>query len=78
MIMMSSTQRLAAITVLAALITLDGPSSAQEFSAEELTHRAVERWAVEAAIWGMPAVNTDLMRQEMLRKDQGKVNHILY
>lgn len=28
--------------------------------------RAVERRAVEAMIWGMPAVNYDLMRQEML------------
>jgi hypothetical protein len=31
--------------------------------------------AVEAVIWGMPAVNYDLMLQEMLNKTDGKVNH---
>src|SRR5262249_28160026 len=34
--------------------------------------------AVEAVIWGMPAVNTDLMRQEMFRKTDGTENQILY
>jgi len=33
--------------------------------------------AVEAVIWGMPAVNTELMRQEML-KAGGKVGEIIY
>ena len=38
-----------------------------------LTDRLVQSRAVEAMIWGMPAVNYDLMRQEMFRiggKDQ--------
>jgi hypothetical protein len=34
--------------------------------------------AVEAAIWGMPAVNYDLMLQEMLTKTPGKVNQVIY
>ena len=34
----------------------------------------MERRAVEAVIWGMPAVNYDLMLQEMLNKTDGKVN----
>lgn len=34
--------------------------------------------AVEAVIWGMPAVNYDLMRQEMLRKTTAKENEIVY
>jgi len=34
--------------------------------------------AVEAVIWGMSAVNTDLMRQEMLTKTRGKVNQFIY
>src|SRR5215813_3613853 len=34
--------------------------------------------AVETVIWGMSAVNTDLMRQEMLTKTTGKVNHFIY
>ena len=34
---------------------------AQELSAKELNRRTFERRAVEAVIWGMPAVNFDLM-----------------
>jgi hypothetical protein len=34
--------------------------------------------AVEAAIRGMPAVNYDLMLQEMLTKTPGKVNRVIY
>ncbi|WP_245506167.1 DUF1214 domain-containing protein [Rhizobium leguminosarum] len=44
----------------------------------ELASRTVERRAVEAVIWGIPAVNYDLMLQEMLTKTKGKVNQILY
>jgi hypothetical protein len=51
---------------------------AQTFSADDLARRAIERRAVEAVIWGMPAVNTDLMRQEMLTKTGGNVNQIIY
>ena len=40
--------------------------------------RTVERRAVEAMNWGMPAVNTDLMLQEMLNKTAGKVNQVVY
>ncbi|WP_197427138.1 DUF1254 domain-containing protein [Noviluteimonas gilva] len=38
----------------------------------------VQRRATEAAIWGMPAVNYDLMRQEMLTKTPGKENQVIY
>jgi hypothetical protein len=44
----------------------------------ELAARTVERRAVEAVIWGMPAVNYDLMLQEMLTKTAGKVNQVIY
>ncbi len=37
----------------------------QTFSSTELTERAVHRRAVEAVIWGMPAVNAELMYQAM-------------
>jgi hypothetical protein len=36
---------------------------AQDFSPDELASRAIERRAVEAVIWGMPAVNAELMFQ---------------
>jgi hypothetical protein len=47
-------------------------------SSDDLARRVIERRAVEAVIWGMPAVNTDLMLQEMLTKVKGKVNQIVY
>lgn len=34
--------------------------------------------AVQAVIWGMPAVNYDLMLQEMLTKTTGKVGQVIY
>lgn len=36
---------------------------AKDYSANELQNRAIHRRAVEAAIWGMPLVNVDSMRQ---------------
>ena len=51
---------------------------AENFSAEELARRTMERRAVEAVVWGMPAVNYDLMLQEMLTKTPGKVNQVIY
>jgi hypothetical protein len=52
-------------------------AQAQTSSAEDINRRAIERRAVEAVIWGMPAVNTDLMYQAMLRLG-GKPNQIVY
>ncbi len=54
------------------------PAHAQDFSPEELTRRTIERRAIEAVNWGMPAVNYDLMLQEMLNKTAGKVNQVIY
>lgn len=66
--------------VFAALVLIWAPimALAQNFSAEDLARRTIERRAVEAVIWGMPAVNTDLMLQEMLSKTRAKVNEIVY
>ena len=52
-------------------------AQAQDRSAEELLRRTVERRAVEAVIWGVPAVNYDLMYQQMLKLG-GKPNQIVY
>ena len=65
---------LTALSLLAAI----GTAMAQAFAPEELHRRAIERRAVEAVIWGMPAVNYDLMLQEMLTKTEGKVNQVAY
>ena len=51
---------------------------AQDFSNEDLAKRMIERRAVEAVIWGMSAVNYDLMLQEMLTKTKGQVNQFIY
>lgn len=54
------------------------PAQAQTYSGDELAQRLVYRRAVEAVIWGMPAVNYDLMRQQMLTKTSGKVGQVIY
>jgi hypothetical protein len=51
---------------------------AQNLSADDLARRTIERRAVEAVIWGMPAVNFDLMLQAMIGSAKGKPNQIVY
>lgn len=67
-------------SILAAFALTSAATSAiaQDFSPDELASRAIERRAVEAVIWGMPAVNYDLMRQEMFAKTKAKENEVLY
>jgi hypothetical protein len=57
-----------------ALSCLTGSALAQTTPQE----RVIRSRAVEAAIWGMPVVNYDLMLQEMLTKTSGKVNQVIY
>jgi hypothetical protein len=66
----------AALAALASILTA-ASAHAQDFSPEDLTRGTIERHAVEAVIWGMPAVNYDLMYQEMLKLG-GKPNQIVY
>ena len=61
-----------------ALIGALSSVQAETPSPQTLNDRAIERRAVEAAIWGMHAVNYDLMLQEMLTKTPGKVNQMIY
>jgi hypothetical protein len=67
-------------TVIAALALICAIASAraQDFSADDLNNRLTHSRAVEAIIWGMPAVNYDLMLQAMLNKTEGKVNQFIY
>src|SRR5262249_49359842 len=48
------------------------------FTAADLGQRTLHRRAVEAVIWGMPAVNFDLMYQAMVREAKGDFNQIVY
>ncbi len=65
--------------LLAALASLFAmaPAHAQNSSPEKLERRAIERRAVEAVIWGMPAVNYERMLQAAI--DSGaKPNQVVY
>src|SRR6266436_4656431 len=69
---------------LAALVTpilrAQDSSSIASPKEEDLAKRTIERRAVEALIWGMPAVNFDLMYQAMIRdaKAGAGSNKIVY
>jgi len=49
--------------IASAVIVFVGVARGATISAEDLKQRAYERRAVEAAIWGIPLVNVDAMRQ---------------
>jgi hypothetical protein len=53
-------------------------SSAAVFTAANIKEQMIYQRAVQAVIWGMPAVNYDLMLQEMLSKTTAKQNEIVY
>jgi hypothetical protein len=48
-------------------------SSFQDLQRQVLLHRAIQ-----AVVWGMPAVNRDLMREAMLRETEARDNQMLY
>jgi len=68
---------LRAIAVAVVLALAGSTAMAETFTPDQLAARAVERRAVEAVIWGMPAVNTDLMLQQALEHG-AKPNEIIY
>ena len=52
-------------------------SAAASAEAEELNRRSIERRAVEAVIWGMPAVNYERMLQAAIANG-AKLNQVVY
>jgi hypothetical protein len=66
------------LLALALTLLLATPLAAADYGARKIFDAELERAAVEAVIWGMPAVNYDLMRQEMLTKTPGKVGGVIY
>jgi hypothetical protein len=66
-------------TILAAsgLIWAVASASAQNFSAEDLARRTVHRRAIETVVWGMPAVNFDLLWQAMAQA-KGSWNQVVF
>ena len=71
---------LAVVSILAAPSAPQAANGQTEasFTADQLADKVLYRRAIEAAIWGMPAVNYDLMLQEMLTKTPGKVNEVIF
>jgi hypothetical protein len=67
-----------AIAPLALTVGLATTALAQNRSADEVNNRLTHNRAVEAMIWGMPAVNTDLMLQQMLNTNAAKPNDIIF
>ncbi len=53
-------------------------SQSKQFYPEQLIARNIQRRAVEAVIWGMPAVNFALMYQAMVSEVHGAFNQIVY
>jgi hypothetical protein len=66
------------ISAVAFAAVISQASLAQTLTPDQLAQRTIERRAIEAMNWGMSAVNTDLMLQEMLTKTAGKVNQVVY
>src|SRR6187402_2622905 len=70
--------RLTTALALSALLSIPAPAQEKPaFTPEQLTERALHRRAVEAVIWGMPAVNYERMLQAAI--DNGaKLNQVVY
>jgi hypothetical protein len=66
------------ILLVLTLVCATASAQAQGYSPADLTRRTIERRAVEAAIWGMPLVNFDAMRQAYFRDAGAKFNDIIY
>ena len=52
------------IVAAAAILFIAGAAQAADTTPDDASKRLIEARAVEAVIWGMPAVNYDLMLQE--------------
>ena len=48
------------------------------YTPAQLQERTLYRRAIEAAIWGIPAVNYDAMYQALVRDAQGGSNQVVY
>ena len=66
-----------ALSVVMTVLMFGQGTQAQEFSSEDLERRTVHRRAVEAVIWGMPAVNYERMLQAAIANG-AKLNHVVY
>jgi hypothetical protein len=63
--------------MLGLLLSYSVSTRAENFSAEELNRRAIERRAVQTVIWGMPAVNAELMF-DAVHEAKADFNQVVY
>jgi hypothetical protein len=75
---MNPKHQLTSLILLTALAVSGDCVMAQNFSADDLARRTIERRAVEAVNWGIPAVNYDRMLQAMIHEAKGARNQIVY
>src|SRR6266852_720114 len=70
---------LVGVLAMSSLATQSGAqeASAKTFTPDQLAERTLHSRAVESIIWGMPAVNYELMYQAMV-KHKGAYNQIVY
>src|SRR5579863_7295724 len=61
-----------------ALVGFAQQATSQVFSADEMDRRTIERRAVEAVIWGIPAVNYELMLRAAIHEAKGAENQIVF
>jgi len=74
---MKNQRHLVFIIILAALTPFRATGAEKELTPAELAERVIHRRAVEAVIWGMPAVNYERMLQAAM--DNGaKLNQVVY
>jgi hypothetical protein len=69
---------LSALLAPAAQAQAPAPAQAPHFTSQELASRTVYRRAVDAVIWGVPAVNLDMMRQAYFRDAKASYNDIVW
>ena len=70
--------RLICITGIVDMTTPTRAPAHMTFSTADLAARTNHRRAVEALIWGIPAVNFDLMYQSHVRDAKGAINQVWY
>lgn len=66
------------ISLAVAALAFSAPVVLAQQPADDLERSLIASRAVEAVIWGMPAVNADLMLQAMLTKTKARENQIVY
>src|SRR5262249_350100 len=67
----------AKVTFFVLALMLASHTFAESFSTGDLNRRAIERRAVEAVIWGMPAVNFDRLLQAAIQNGGG-AHQVIY